>query len=105
MTQQPIEQQQTLDIIRNQHKYLLLQLEKSEVDLEQVRILLKTLAQTGAIIDDAEDRSLLHELIRYWSSFVNSKTGEFPVILLQPFDMPIAQKSVIQDFLPKELQR
>ncbi len=87
MTQQPEKPQQTLDIIRNQHKALLLQVEgPGEVDLDQVRKLLKTLAQAGTTIEDAEDRSLLHELIRYWSSFINDKTGEFPAVQLQPFD-------------------
>src|SRR5690349_16079051 len=89
MTQQPEKLEQTLDIIRDQHKALLLQIERpEEVDLEQVRIFLKTLAQGGATIDDAEDRVLLHELIRYWSSFISDKTGEFPVVQLQPFDGP-----------------
>ncbi len=78
---------QTLEVIRNQHKALLLQVEKpGEVDLEQVRVLLKTLAQAGTTIENAEDRFLLHELIRYWSSFINDKTGEFPATQLQPFD-------------------
>src|SRR5690348_17972439 len=43
-------------------------------------------AQAGAIINDAEDRLLLYELIRYWSVFINSKTGEFPVFQLQPYN-------------------
>jgi len=92
MTQQPGKLQQTLDVIRNQHKALLLQIERpGEVDLEQVRIFLKTLAQGGETIDDAEDRSLLQELIRYWSSFINDKTGEFPIVQLQPFDSSLGR--------------
>ncbi len=86
MTQQPIEPQQTIDIIRKQHKALLSQIEgPKEVDIEQVRIFLRALEQAGATVDDAEDRSWLHELIRYWSSFIGDKTGEFPVTQLQPF--------------------
>jgi hypothetical protein len=87
MAQQSEKPQQMLDTIRDQHKALLKQVEgPGEVDFEQVRKLLKTLAQAGTTIKDAKDRSLLDELIRYWSSFINAKTGEFPIVQLQPFE-------------------
>ena len=86
MTLQPTEQQKTLNAIQKQHEALLLQVgELEEADLEQVYAFLHALSQAGATTDDAEYRSLLLELIRYWSVYINSKTGEFPVIQLQPF--------------------
>jgi tetratricopeptide (TPR) repeat protein len=90
MTLQPTEHQKTLNNIQKQHKALLLQVgELEDADVEQVYAFLNALSQAGAIIDDAEDRSLLSELIRYWSVFMNSKTGEFPVIQLQPFSLSL----------------
>jgi tetratricopeptide (TPR) repeat protein len=98
MSQQPTEPQQTLDSVWSQHKALLLQTGGGEeADLKQVRIFLKTLAQAGASIDDAEDRSSLNELIRYWSSFIDGKTGEFPVIQLQPFDRSLKRTMPARD--------
>ncbi len=87
MNQPPVAHQPTLTIIGNQHKVLLLQMDRpGEVDLEPIQTFLETLAQAGATIQDAEDRSSLHELIRYWSNIINEKTGAFPVVQLQPFD-------------------
>src|SRR2546425_13338274 len=92
MTQQP-----TLDEIQKQHQELLRQL--SEIDdvdldapqvkafLEGVRGFLKTLAQAGTYTENTEQRSLLRDFIRYWSSIINDKTGNFPIVQLQPFDL------------------
>jgi tetratricopeptide (TPR) repeat protein len=94
MTLQPIEPQQILDNTWKLHKELLLELDKSDdIDIDQVRFFLKTLAQAGAALGDTEDRSLLLELIRYWSSFIDRKTGEFPVVQLQPFDISLKRIS------------
>src|SRR5579859_5135987 len=87
MTQQPVETEQTLDNVWSQHKALLLQMDRlEEADLEEVRTFLNTLAQAGASVQAIGDRSGLYSLIRYWASFVDTKTGEFPIIRLQPFD-------------------
>jgi len=102
MTLRPNEQQKTLHNIQKQHKDLLLQrASPEEIDLEQVQVFLHTLAQAGTIMDDSEDRSLLNELIRYWSSFVDYQTGGFPVIQLQPFDssLRVSGPLVLQDHL------
>ncbi len=89
MKQTPLNYQQTLEIIRDQHKELLLQVSESgEADIKSVQIFLEFLAQSGGSIENAEDRSVLHELIRYWSSLINERTGEFPIVQLQPFYAP-----------------
>ena len=62
--------------------------ESGEADIKSVQIFLGFLAQSGGSIESTEDRSVLHELIRYWSSLVNEKTGEFPIVQLQPFYAP-----------------
>ena len=90
MTQQP-----TLDQIQKQHQELLRQLmEIDDVDLdapqvkaflEGVRGFLNTLAQAGTYTENSEQRSLLRDFIRYWSSILNKKTGDFPNVQLQPF--------------------
>ncbi len=51
----------------------------------EVMSFLETLARAGLYIDDPDSRALLREQIRYWVSFVNEKTGSYPVFNLQPF--------------------
>src|SRR5438552_3291192 len=83
---------QTLENVRRQHKELLLQMERpEEADVDQVRMFLKVLAQAGVTTEDVENRALLLELIRYWSSFINNKTGAFPAVQLQPFDASLVR--------------
>jgi len=103
--QQPIKPQQLLRVIRQRHKALLLQADETgEVDLEQVRNFLKMLAQAGTILDNAEDRSLLQELIRYWSNVISDKAGTFPIIQLQPFDTSLAsRKGQSWNFFPRRV--
>ncbi len=87
MNQPSLDKQQTLDIVRSQHKALLAHMSRGgEVSPEQVQLFLDTSAQAGATVNDAENRSILHELMRYWSSIVYEKTGAYPVVELQPFD-------------------
>ncbi len=97
MTQQP-----TFDEIQKQHQELLRQL--SEIDdvdldapqmkafLEGVRGFLKTLAQAGTFTENTEQRSLLRDFIRYWSSIINDKTGNLPIVQLQPFNLSLSPR-------------
>ncbi|HEY4036168.1 MAG TPA: ABC transporter substrate-binding protein [Ktedonobacteraceae bacterium] len=88
--QQFKEKQQKLKSIRDYHKNLLLRMEQpEEIDIQDVYSFLEELARGGSTIEDAENRALLQELIRYWSSIINDKTGDFPVIQLQPFDQSL----------------
>src|SRR6266446_4725971 len=87
MTQHSIDQQQTLKTIQMQHEELLLQNDEiDEIDIKQVQTFLKTIAQAGLYIENSPERSLLRNLIRYWSGIINDKTGKFPVVQLQPFN-------------------
>lgn len=91
MTQRP-----TFDGIQKQHQELLDQI--SEIDavdpgdprvqvfLEGVSRFLNILAQAGTYTENGERRSLLRDYIRYWSSEINKRTGNFPIVQLQPFE-------------------
>jgi hypothetical protein len=81
-------QQQTLDTIRNEHKILLLSMNEPEgVNVEQVNRFVQKLVQAGEVVERNEDRSLLQELLRYWSSIINDKTGKYLVVHLHPFEL------------------
>ena len=78
-------QQKTLETILKHHKELISRIDSSkEVSTEQIDMLLNEISLAGAIIEEAEDRSSLSELLRYWSSVINDKTGKFPVVQLLP---------------------
>ena len=78
-------QQQTLETILKHHKELLSFVEApGGVSIDQINMFLHELTLAGAIIEETEDRSSLSELLRYWSSFINDKTGNFPVFQLLP---------------------
>lgn len=55
------------------------------IDISVIRNFLQKLSELGAIVSSPADRGNLRSLIRYWSTFVNDKTGEYPSIQLQPF--------------------
>lgn len=55
----------------------------SEV-IPQAQEFLKQLAQAGAAVADALQRSQLRALIRFWSSFIYDHTGQFPEVRLLP---------------------
>jgi|SRR5579872_413332 len=85
------------EAIRKQHEELLHQSSETsdvDIDISQVLKFLSTLAQAGADAEDVSVRSWLRALINYWASFVNDKSGEFPVIQLQPFDITRADRKV-----------
>ena len=72
-----------------QEKHDLLVSKSSEItpaEISQITGFLETLTQAGKVISSSEYRSQLRALIRYWASFVNDKTGSFPIAQLEPFD-------------------
>jgi hypothetical protein len=82
-----VKKQEIFEKVQDEHKMLLLQInEPGGVDVEQIKIFLHELALAGTVAERTEDRSLLNELLRYWSSIINDKTGTFPVVQLYPFE-------------------
>src|SRR5947209_5884629 len=82
--------QATIESIQQQHEYLLRQNSETGDNndyISQVNAFLKTLVEAGTYTEDAEQRSLLRALIRYWASVIyNSPEKKFPVVQLRPFD-------------------
>lgn len=100
MKKSSIHRQQTLQVIRQQHEMLLRQnAEVGELDLEQARSFIDTLAQAGANIEKTEERSLLHNLMYYWSSIISNKTGSYPLVQLQPFTDSLDQPHTLSSFI------
>jgi hypothetical protein len=95
-------QQPTLDEIQKQHQELLgkiSEIDDVDLDISRVQEFLKTLAQAGTYTENNEQRSLLRDFIRYWSSIINDKTGDFPIVQLQPFDLSLAGRGSHLNFL------
>lgn len=79
----------TFDEIQKQHQELFGQISQiDDVDRDNPRVqeFLKTLGKAGTYTENTEQRSWLRDLICYWSSIINDKTGMFPIVQLQPFD-------------------
>jgi hypothetical protein len=95
-------QRPSFEEIQKQHQALLRQL--SEVDdvdlddplvkvfLERVNEFLDILSQAGTYTENSERRSLLRDFIRYWSSEINTKTGNLRIIQLQPLNLGFFQR-------------
>ena len=88
MTQYSTDRQQTLQAIQKQHEELLRQNDGSaEFVKKEVQPFLEIIAQAGKSIENPQERSWLRDFIGYWSDIVNEKTGELPVVPLEPFDL------------------
>jgi DNA polymerase III delta prime subunit len=97
MAQQTVTELQIFEAIQRQHKELLRKnLGTGDIDIDQVREFLKSIAQAGAITGDAEKRSLLHALISYWSETLVGKSKEIPLFELLPFDASLARRETTQ---------
>ncbi len=85
----------SLETLQKRHKDLLDLNESEDIsqnNITQVEAFLKELAAAGAYIEDPEKRNLLRAYIRYWSSFVDEKSGSFPTVQLEPFPITGLQK-------------
>ena len=83
----PISESSRMNIIQKQHENLLQRSSSiKSANISSVLEFLDALAQAGAVISDPEYRSQLRDIARYWASFVNNRTGTFPIFQLQPFD-------------------
>ncbi|HTK05813.1 MAG TPA: FxSxx-COOH system tetratricopeptide repeat protein, partial [Ktedonobacteraceae bacterium] len=84
--------QPSLKTFQEQHGALLdKSAEMNKADIPQVMAFVESVAKAGSITKDADQRSFLRSVIRYWTSFINDKTGEFPAIRLQPFDVSLKE--------------
>jgi uncharacterized membrane protein len=106
MTQHSTTQPPTLKDIQLRHEELVYQnVENNDIDISQVRTFLSTIAQVGISTEKAEERYLLRDLIRYWSSVSYEKTGEYPFVELLPYDSNIARSKAVQrlSFFPQKI--
>lgn len=98
-----------LDLIQERHQTLLHQIDETdELDVSEITVFLGQIAQTGSVVGPPEQRSHLRALIRYWGSFVNDKTGQFPVVELHPFDgseISNDKQSINREVLVSDLQK
>ncbi len=88
MTQYSRDTQQILLTIQKRHEELLRQNDGStEFVKREVQPFIERIAQEGRRIENSQERSVLRDFIGYWSAIVNEKTGEFPIVRLEPFDL------------------
>ena len=99
--------------IQKQHQGLLRQL--SEIDdfdpddprvkvfLEEVNGFLDIIAQAGTYTEESDRRSLLRDFIRFWSSEINTKTGNLRIVQLKPFDLPVTRRRSNFKFLRRPI--
>ncbi len=88
MTQHSTKRRQILQDIQKQHEELVLQNAGTDsADAEKVEAFLKTIADAGKDIENPQERSLLSDLMYYWSGVAYKKTGHFPIIPLQPLNV------------------
>jgi hypothetical protein len=76
-----------IDRIRAYHQHLLdatQEAKKEEETLSAIDRFLAQVAEAGAEVTDARQRSYLRAFIRYWNSYVYDLTGKFREIDLQP---------------------
>jgi len=96
MNQHPAIQPPTLKDIQLRHEELVHQnMEDDDIDIKQIHAFLNAIAQAGISTEKAEERSLLRDLIRYWSGVINEKTGEYPFVELLPYDLTISRGQAI----------
>jgi|GEM_PF-2193695 len=76
----------TFDEIREQHQVLLELQDKASTEelIAEARQLLEQIAKAGGATSDTRKRSQLRALMRYWSSFIYDRTGDFTNLDLLP---------------------
>lgn len=93
MTQHSTKQRQILRDIQKQHEELVLQNAGTDsADAEKVQAFLRFIAEAGKDIENAQERSILRNLMYYWSGVAYKKTGHFPIIPLQPLSLDVVSE-------------
>jgi serine/threonine protein kinase len=85
----------TMDEINAQHQVLLELIQEAEENdaVSKVQEFLKQLAEAGSEVAEARQRSQLRGLMRFWSSFIYERTGQFPEVQLLPVSKIVTSPS------------